>query len=111
MNATRFNLDATLVMLLLLAAAGCAARKDSVPQDAKLITERSGGLAFAATDLGTLYITKKNSGKVVYSSEVKFGDKLIFYPESKRVILNGNVVKEDQGFDPKQTHRLYFLKG
>jgi hypothetical protein len=25
--------------------------------------------------------------------------------------LNGNVVKEDTSFDPKQVHRLYFLKG
>ena len=111
MSITRTNFDAAFAMLLVLAAAGCATRTDSVPQDATLITERSGGLAFAATDPGTLFITRKNTGKVVYSSEVTRGDKLIFYPESKRIILNGNVVKEDSNFDPKQVHRLYFLKG
>src|SRR5215207_3018151 len=99
-----------LSLMLLLTASGCASRQ-SVPRDAQLITERSGGVAFAATEPGSIYIINKNNGKLVYSTEMKFGDKLIFYPESKRVILNGNVVKEDQGFDPKQIHRLYFLKG
>jgi hypothetical protein len=103
------NLHLPLSLMLLIG--GCASNNASVPSNAILVAERSAGLAFAASEPGTVYITNKNSGKLIYSTEVKFGDKLIFYPESKRIILNGNVVKEDPSFDPKQIHRLYFLKG
>ena len=112
MNSPLTKLRLPLSLMLMLAAGGCGASgKSSVPKDAMLVAERSGGLVFAARDSGSVYITNKNSGKLVYSGEVTFGDKLLFYPENKRVILNGNVVKEDPGFDPKQVHRLYFLKG
>jgi len=100
----------SLSLLLLIGVSGCA-NKPGVPRDAILVTERSAGLAFAASESGTVYITSKNARKLVYSTEVHRGDKLIFYPESKRIILNGTVVKEDSSFDPKQVHRLYFLKG
>ena len=102
------NLHFPLSLLLLLG--GCAS-KQSVPSNAILVAERSAGLAFAASESGTVYITRKDSGKLIYATEVHRGDKLIFYPESKRIILNGTVVKEDPSFDPKQIHRLYFLKG
>ena len=103
------NLRLSFSLMLLIG--GCASKNGAVPSNAILVAERSAGLAFAASEPGTVYITNKNSGKIVYSTEVKFGDKLIFYPESKRIILNGTVVKEDPSFDPKQIHRLYFLKG
>src|SRR4051812_46789983 len=109
MNHKRSNLRLPLSLLLLVS--GCASNKASVPKDAILVAERSAGLAFAASESGTVFITRKDSGKLIYSTEVHRGDKLIFYPESKRIILNGTVVKEDQSFDPKQVHRLYFLKG
>ena len=96
--------------LMILLISGCASQ-NGVPSNAILVTERSAGLAFAASEKGTVYITNKSSGKVIYATPVKYGDKLIFYPETKRIILNGTVVKEDSSFDPKQVHRLYFLKG
>src|SRR6266566_2206041 len=99
-RASNFRLPLSLLLLL----GGCAS-KQSVPSNAILVAERSAGLAFAASEPGTVYITRKDSGKVIYCTEVKFGDKLIFYPESKRIILNGTVVKEDPSFDPKQVHR------
>src|SRR5438132_7948711 len=103
------NLYISLSVMLLIS--GCSSPNGSVPSNATLVAERSAGLAFAASENGTVYITNKNSGKIIYETPVKYGDKLIFYPETKRVILNGTVVKEDQSFDPKQVHRLYFLKG
>ena len=108
MNVKRPNLRLPLSLMLLLG--GCA-NKGGVPKNAILVAERSAGLAFAASESGTVYITRKDSGKLIYAHLVNPGDKLIYYPESKRVILNGTVVKEDPGFDPKQIHRLYFLKG
>ncbi len=100
-----------LASLILPLMASCSSPNGSVPSNAILVAERSAGLAFAASENGTVYITNKSSGKVIYATEVKPGDKLIFYPETKRIILNGTVVKEDSSFDPKQVHRLYFLKG
>ena len=108
MKFKRPNLRLSLSLMLLVG--GCAS-KPSVPKNAILVTERSAGMAFAAREPGTVYITDKKSTKLIYAHEVKPGDKLVFYPESKRIILNGTVVKEDSSFDPKQVHRLYFLKG
>src|SRR5215208_5334770 len=105
-NPSNFRLPLSLLLLM----SGCA-HNGRVPSNAILVTERSAGLAFAASESGTVYITSKKSGKLIYATEVHRGDKLIFYPESKRIILNGTVVKEDSSFDPKQVHRLYFLKG
>jgi len=98
---------ATMILLI----SGCSSPNGAVPSNAVLVTERSAGLAFAASENGTLYITNKSSGKIIYETPVRPGDKLIFYPETHRVILNGTVVKEDSSFDSKQIHRLYFLKG
>ena len=100
-----------LSLSLIFLITGCASQNGSVPSNAILVAERSAGLAFAASEKGTVYISNKSSGKIIYETPVRPGDKLIFYPESKRVILNGTVVKEDSSFDPKQVHRLYFLKG
>ena len=108
MNFERFNLF--LLLSLPLMIGGCAS-SSPVPSGAVLVTERSAGLAFAASDKGTVYITNKNNGKIIFNTPVRPGDKPIFYPETHRVILNGTVVKEDSSFDPKQVHRLYFLKG
>ena len=100
-----------LVMMLILASAGCASQKTSVPADAQLVTERSEGIGFQAPETGTVFITRKSGGKMVYSGPMNAGDRLMFHPASKRITLNGTVVKEDSSFDPKQVHRLYFLKG
>jgi hypothetical protein len=108
---TRKNFDATLVMMLILASAGCAASKGGVPTDAQLVTERSAGIGFEAPESGTAYITNKSNGKLVYATPMNRRDRLMFHPPSKRITLNGTVVKEDDRFDPKQIHRLYFLKG
>ena len=105
------NLRLPLSLMLLIGGAGCSSNKNSVPQDAQLIAERSAGLLFDTPWPGTVFITSKNNGKVIYSTPVTTGDRLFFYPETKRIILNGNIVKEDSTFDPKQVHRLYFLKG
>ena len=109
MKFERSNFRLPLSLLLLFG--GCASGRANIPKDAILVTERSAGLAFAASEPGTVFITNKSSGKLIYSTEVRRGDKLIFYPEKGRIILNGTVVKEDSSFDPKQVHRLYFLKG
>jgi len=98
-------------LILILLIAGCSSPNGAVPSNAILVAERSAGLAFAASENGTVYISNKNNGKIIFESPVRPGDKLIFYPETHRVILNGTVVKEDSSFDSKQVHRLYFLKG
>ncbi|HEV8603974.1 MAG TPA: hypothetical protein VGQ99_01335 [Tepidisphaeraceae bacterium] len=105
------NLRLPLSLVLLISAAGCSSNGAAVPRDAQLVAERSAALGFSAPEAGTVFITDKKSGKLVYSTPVRYADKLIFLPENKRVLLNGNVVKEDTSFDAKQIHRLYFLKG
>ena len=102
--------DFRLALLLVLAAGGCASHS-SVPKDAILVAQGPGPLGLKAPENGIAFITSKSADKVIYNSPVKYSDLLLFDPKAKRVLLNGRVVKEDTGFDPKQVHRLYFLKG
>jgi hypothetical protein len=102
----------TLATLLL---PGCSANPDKppggIPADAKLITEQSGGLGFSVPEIGAVYIYDETKRKVIFKSPVNYRDKLIFYPQKDRIILNGNVVKEDKDLNEDHVHRLYFVKG
>jgi hypothetical protein len=108
---------AALLLLTTLVLSGCRANAgqhtppSGVPETAKLITERSGGMGFTAPETGTVYIYDDTSNRVVFRSAVTYRDQLIFYPQKQRVILNGNVVKEDRNLNEEHVHRLYFVKG
>ena len=111
----RFSGRATICLIATLLLHGCAINSDKIPRgvpaEAKLITEQSGRLIFNVPDAGAVYIYNENKRKVIYKSPVKYRDKLLFYPETHRVILNGTVVREDQNLDGNHVHRLYFVKG
>ena|SRR5881394_2485466 len=102
--------DFRFALLLVLAAGGCASNK-AVPRDAVMVAQGAGPLGLKAPENGIAFITDKSGEKSIYNSPVKYLDLLLFDPKNKRILLNGRVVKEDSGFDPKQVHRLYFLKG
>jgi hypothetical protein len=82
-----------------------------VPDTAKLVTERSGGMGFSAPEIGTVYIYDDTARRVIYKSAVNYRDNPIFYPAKDRIILNGNVVREDRNLNEDHVHRLYFVKG
>ena len=103
--------DFRLALLLVLAAGGCASQKPAVPKDAVMVAQGAGALGLKAPDAGMAFITSKSADKVIYNSPVRYADLLLFDPKAKRIVLNGRVVKEDASLDPKQVHRLYFLKG
>src|SRR5438045_2078700 len=98
--------DFRLALLLVLAASGCASQK-AVPKEAILVAQGSGPLGLKAPESGVAFITTKSADTVIYNSRVNYSDLLLFDPKAKRILLNGRVVKEDTGFDPKQVHRLY----
>jgi hypothetical protein len=106
-----------MITTALLLLSGCRAEPKphtpppGVPDTARLITERSGGLGFSAPEIGTVYIYDETVRRVIYKSAVNYRDNLIFYPAKDRIILNGNVVKEDPNLNEDHVHRLYFVKG
>jgi hypothetical protein len=106
----------SLVVITLLLS-GCRANPEQhtppsgIPEDARLVTERSGGMGFTAPETGTIYIYDDTSNRVVFRSAVGYRDQLIFYPQKDRIILNGNVVREDRNLNEDHVHRLYFVKG
>ena len=102
--------DFRLALLLVLAAGGCASQK-AVPKEAILVAQGPGPLGIKAPENGIAFITSKSADKVIFNSQLNYSDLLLFDPKAKRVLLNGRVVKQDTGFDAKQVHRLYFLKG
>lgn len=101
----------------LLLLSGCRADSkphvppSGVPENAKLVTERSGNMGFTAPETGTVYIYDDTSNRIVFKTAVTYRDQLIFYPAKDRIILNGNVAKEDRNLNEDHVHRLYFVKG
>ena len=111
----------SILLICLAAGAGCNNKKQpgsvlteetaGMPVGSRLYTEKSGGFAFAAPEAGKVYIQNASSGKVIYETPVNYADRLLFYPQRKRIILNGAIVREDPSLNDKQVHRLYFAKG
>src|SRR6266566_6287673 len=100
------NLRSSIGLILLVAATGCASQK-AVPKDAVLVAQGPGPLGLKAPENGIAFITSRSADKVIFNSQLNYSDLLLFDPKAKRVLLNGRVVKQDTGFDPKQVHRLY----
>jgi hypothetical protein len=82
-----------------------------IPKGALLLAEQPGRMMLQAPGAGVAYIKDQETGKVIYTSAVKRGDALIFWPERDQILLNGAVVQKDSPLNEKHVHRLYFLKG
>jgi hypothetical protein len=96
---------------LLLWAAGCQQQRfgGADPKDVHKITERAGATAIVADASGTVYILD-SSDKQVFTTPMRYAEKLLFFPERQQIVLNGQVVHQG-GLDHTKTYQFYFVKG
>ncbi|HEX2973268.1 MAG TPA: hypothetical protein VHP11_13115 [Tepidisphaeraceae bacterium] len=87
-----------LLILLALLVTGCASStaSDKVPKGALAIVTQSGPIGFIAPSKGTVYILDVDEDRLLSTTPVEAGVKLLFNP---------------QRLNSKHVHRLYFQKG
>lgn len=81
-----------------------------IPENAALVSKQKGRLFFVAPSRGTVYIADAKASQLIFTTTINRNDKLVFYPEQDRILLNGFAVKETT-LDENRVYRLYFLKG
>ena len=87
-------------------AAGAASR---LPRDARMVDEvRGGRLSYVARDNGEAYLYDANARTIVWSGQVRDGDRVTVNPDKNRIEVNG---REMADIDLKSNHRfeLYSL--
>lgn len=93
--------------------AGCASSRsepEKLPPGAELIAAQKGGMVLAPRAAGTAYVFDTKTGKIVYTTVMKPGDKLVLFPEKDQILLNG-IVAQETDLDPTRVYRFYYLKG
>jgi len=108
MLARQYAIATCFAAMLIATASGCAEGRGQVPTDATLIGEQTGRLFYFGAARGTIYILDSKTGKVVYTTAVNPGDKVVLYPEKKQIIFNGQAISQPD-LSQDRLYRLYFL--
>ncbi len=89
-------------------AIGCTAeRHQEIPPQAMLSTEGEGQLAYRAPKDGRIYVDDVNSGRLVYTGQIKAGQLFMVEPSERHVTLDGDIV-QDKALSAGHRHRVYF---
>ena len=84
--------------------------KIKLPASAQQILEDRAGMIFQTPLAGTVYVFDVGRGRVIYTSPMSPGDKIVVFPDRDQIYMNGNVVK-DGGIEKNRLRRLFFLRG
>lgn len=79
-----------------------------IPDNARVVEEDRGSLDWTATDDGTLYLFDASDKNVLYTSQVRRGQRIGFDAKDDEVSVNGKEVKSLSMADDN-TYRIYFL--
>jgi len=93
-----------------LAIAGCgSSRPADVPKSASLKTQGNDRVVYTADDNGRVWIADHGSNDIVYSGQMRRGDRLVLDPGGNRITLNDQVVAHrDIG---RRDRDIYFEPG
>jgi hypothetical protein len=115
------NLSPAAALTLLVCATGChsqskgkpatGASASEVPRNAQLIGQAVGGIGLHAPRDGTMFIVDADLDQIVYQADLKSGDMSGIDGASKRIVVNGRVVKSEPKLDAKHHYKVYFLSG
>ena len=89
--------------------AGCADRPPEIPSTAQLKTEGSERVVYVADHSGTVWISDQASNKILYSSPIRSGDRVVLDPDKNDLMLNDRVVL-NTGVSHAQ-HKIFFESG
>ncbi len=108
--ATRHFVLATLAGLMMAGLTGCAAdRPRDVPPTASLKAQGDERVVYNSSQDGTIWVTEPGSNQIVWSGEVKRGDRVVLDPDTGKLIVNDRVVA-DKGV-ARHDHKVFFLEG
>lgn len=89
--------------------AGCADRPKDVPATATLTTQGRDKIVYTAEQSGTVWVADKDSHKIVYSTHVNPGDRVMVDSSRDEIRFNDRVVTTTQLTN--NPHNIYFLPG
>ena len=109
MLPTRKSIAKLCLASLVAIAAGCADRPAEVPSTAQLKTQGSDRVVYVADHDGTVWISDQGSNKILYSSHVRPGDRVLLDPDKNELLLNDRIVL-NTGVSHAE-HKIFFEGG
>lgn len=79
-----------------------------IPDNARIVEEGRGQIDWTATGDGTIYLFDASDKNVLYTSQVRDGQRIGFDPKDDEVSVNGKEVKSLSMAD-ENTYRIYFV--
>ena len=79
----------------------------AIPDTSVLVAFGSGRIAFTAVDPGRMYVYNADTARVVFTTHIEPGQRIVVDPAAGRVLLNGRPVLE-QDLGKRKTFRLYY---
>src|SRR5579859_7717576 len=107
MRIARHLVRSTLAGVLAATAFGCEGRA-TVPQNAHLEQEGTGGLSYTAHEPGNLYILDKTENKKVFEGKVNTGDQVVVRPDRDQIMLAGTDAHHGETLHSDHQYQVYF---
>ena len=80
-----------------------------IPAEAKLAEQGSGDKSFRADRDGRVWAWDDDRKLVIYTGEVRKGDRFTIAPRMNRASINGQQVTLSRRMMPDNVHKIYFL--
>ena len=93
--------------MLAVTAFGCEGRA-TVPQNAHLEQEGTGGLSYTAREPGNLFILDKTKDKKVFEGKVNTGDQVVVRPDRDQIVVAGNDAHHSETLHSDHHYQIYF---
>jgi len=107
MRVARHLVLTLLAGMLAVTAFGCQGRA-TVPQNAHLEQEGTGGLSYTAREPGNLYVLDKTKNEKVFEGKVNTGDQVVVRPDRDQIVVAGNEAHHSDTLHSDHQYQIYF---
>ena len=107
MRIARHLIRPVLAGLLGATAFGCEGRA-TIPSDARLEQEGTGGLSYTAREPGNVFILDRDKNQKVFEGRVNTGDQVVMKPDQDQIVVAGNAANHSLSLKPDHRYGIYF---
>ena len=107
MRVARHLVLTLLAGMLAATAFGCQGRA-TVPQNAHLEQEGTGGLSYTAREPGNLYVLDKTKNEKVFEGKVNTGGQVVVRPDRDQIVVAGNEAHNSDTLHSDHQYQIYF---
>jgi hypothetical protein len=107
MRIARYLVRPVLAGVLAATAFGCQGRS-TIPSNAHLEQEGTGGLSYTAREPGNVFILDKDKNEKVFEGRVNTGDQVVVRPDRDQIVVAGNDAHHSDTLHSDHHYAIYF---